>query len=149
MTSSITIKGVDAVLRKIDKIESPKLRRDALQVGLNVAHEIISEYPPQAAPSSKRGKYIRGKGWQTASGKQYYTSQDLGAKWNTRVTNDKGILGNAASYAPYVQGSRRTKPGQARLHDRNNWKSIDDLEKPPHIDKIVARMEREVAKAVK
>ena len=55
----------------------------------------------------------------------------MGRGWNAavRIDGSEGTVGNAVKYAPYVQGSTKTRPGQSRVMQGKGWKSIDTIAK--------------------
>ncbi len=108
MTARIQIKGLDKLVKKINKLEQMDAVKAALKnAALMLAGE-MAEYPPQTAANQPPVPYyIRGRGTQTASG-NLGNSEDLANKWRgakPRISN-KGFtatIGTNVSYAPFVQ----------------------------------------------
>lgn len=98
----------------------------------------VAEYPPATAanrPGRKNaagremGYYERGRGWWYPTRTGYKlagggTSQMLGRSWDSSVVKGRdyvlGIVGNNATYAEFVQGSK-----QAHFHAERGWKTLD------------------------
>lgn len=92
----------------------------------------ISPYPPATAANAQHYPgtwYERGYGprWMRKDGSIHgrKTSETLGRKWATRTQDDglTGIVGNKASYGPYVQD----RDFQARFHGARGWKTVQDV----------------------
>lgn len=148
MTDRITVKGLNQVLAKINRIKSPAVRKRVLSAGAFQAQELIAVYPKSTianSPANPTGRwYERGFGTRTATGKAYATSETLGRRWTTRVTANQAVVGNNASYARFVQGDK-----QAALHKRRGWVSTRDVaEKPENVRKIVRAMDDQMAREV-
>jgi len=60
-----------------------------------------------------------------------------------------GRLGNSATYAGWVQGSRSAVPGQSRLMQRLGWTSIDDVWNDANRARIMELFRRALMKSVK
>ena len=60
---------------------------------------------------------------------------------NAFIKSSEAVIGNVTEYAPYVQGSRKEKPGQSRVMQRKGWQSVDDVAKSE--EKAVAAIVRE------
>jgi hypothetical protein len=103
--ASIEIQGLDALFRKLDRIEDvqntlmPPMQRAVLRLQRDMA-----DYPPKRAGSS----YVR--------------TGTLGRRWTTKVdrTSDglQGKIGNNTAYGPFVQSKRF----QASVH-RGRWQT--------------------------
>lgn len=104
-----------------------------IKAAIMVAKGAIAVYPP-ATEANKPGRtdakgkplgyYVRGTGWYSPSGRVYANSETLGRKWTTSTKNGgyTGIVGNSASYAPYVQDRDK----QAWFHGLRGWKTVQD-----------------------
>lgn len=99
---------------------------------------VVKKYPPATLANQPKlytkGSwntwYERGWGskWALAGGSWHgrKSSEQLQQRWATRFENDglTGVVGNSASYAPYVMGERDV---QATALKRIGWKSIEDI----------------------
>lgn len=108
MTARIEIKGLDKLVKKINKLEQMDTVKAALKNAAIFLAGEMAEYPSQTAANQPPVPYyIRGRGTQTGS-RNLGNSEDLGQKWQgakPRVSN-KGftvVIGTNVSYAPYVQ----------------------------------------------
>lgn len=63
--------------------------------------------------------WIRGKGWQYASGWNDQSSQNSYNRWYTKTGPDYLIVGNAATYASDVFG-----PDQMQVHAKHGWRKL-------------------------
>lgn len=90
-----------------------------LSAGAGMQKE-MSWYPvarPWKSPPPKHG--LRAGGRRTGN---------YGRNWRITAKDPESItISNPISYAPYVGGSRRASPGQARSMEARNWRSVDDV----------------------
>lgn len=91
----------------------------------------MADYPAQrpGATYMRTGDY--GRGWQVAE-----------------LTGATVEVSNNVEYAPWVGGSRKTWPGQARVMDDLGWTSIDDVT-AGIIDSMTAELQDVLANAKK
>jgi hypothetical protein len=82
---------------------------------------------------------------------QYYNSERLGANWTEDIYYNgpeiKGVLGNKASYGPYVHGPAQQSP----YHAKRGWKTTKnaiDAERK-NIVQLFERMVQNVTKRFK
>ena len=132
MTGNITteIQGVDKLIQRLSRVASNQYMTGTMQVATDVLRTEIAVYPPatDANQPMARRWYERGFGprWMLRNGqiRGRRTSETLGRRWTTRVTNGgmTGIVGNNASYAPFVQSARQ----QSRVMARIGWKTDEE-----------------------
>lgn len=122
---AVEIRGLDKAMRKLEKIDSGALRRPMTKAVAHL-HDVIAKYPPATSANSPPGNngyswYERGFGTRTMTGLAFPTSETLGRRWTTEVTDGgrRGVVGNNASYAPEVQSAEQQKA----VHARNGWKT--------------------------
>lgn len=135
MTAQITIKGLDELTQKFDKIGSLAGVKAAMKnAGIHLKGE-ISKYPPrrhitiQQAGGWASDKQRRWFFWALRSGNievpyrrgQSPGSEDLGQRWaiTTRNRGFTVIVGNNASYGSFVQAHDR----QSRMMKMIGWKT--------------------------
>jgi hypothetical protein len=131
MTLSLKIEGIDKLVAKLNVIEAAKYLRPFMSAAVAEIKDGVAVYPPatDANNSMARRWYERGYGprWQRRDGSVggRRTSERLGTRWTTKVTNGglTGEVGNNASYARYVQD--RVK--QAWFHRRTGWVTAQDV----------------------
>lgn len=105
-----------AILPRRDPI--PKISLQSLSTALRQfsqdAKNHLKQYPPK--PSRSRYKRTRnlGKGWDTIGPRQ------LGGNLVVSLVNHE-------DYWVWVQGSRRSRPGQKRIFQRYGWYSITQV----------------------
>ena len=100
---AIQIEGIDELIKKLGKVDGPKVLVEPMEWSVRAVEDTIKPYPP-AWPEST---YRRG---------QDPRSEDLGGRWTSKVQQSMsgvvGKIGNNASYAPWVQShqfqNRRT-----------------------------------------
>ncbi len=116
---TIDIKGVDALIAKLGKVQATNILRPPMQRAVLRIQRDMQEYPPQRPGS----RYVRGRGMANAAGiVEHKTSQQLGKRWTTKVFQEgaylTGKVGNNVTYAPFVQ----SRQFQARIH-RGRWQT--------------------------
>lgn len=142
---AVEIRGLDKAMRKLEKIDSGALRRPMTKAVAHL-HDAIAKYPPATSANSPPGNngyswYERGFGTRTITGLAFPTSETLGRRWTTEVTDGgrRGVVGNNASYAPEVQGADQQKA----FHARNGWKT-DATVAEQEADRVVGFFDDEI-----
>lgn len=122
---AVEIRGLDKVIKKLGKLDKGALKQPMTKAVAHL-HDAIAKYPPATSANSPPGNngyswYERGFGTRTITGLAFPTSETLGRRWTTEVSDGgrKGVVGNNASYGPYVQSAEK----QAAFHGRNGWKT--------------------------
>ncbi len=104
MDVTVRIEGVDQLAQKLGRFNANQILRAPMARGLMEIQAALQEYPPQRPNST----YIRGG----------LRSEKLGSRWTHRIQMQPdgiyGIVGNNASYAPFVQNYQF----QAGVHKR-------------------------------
>jgi len=104
MDVTVRIEGVDQLAQKLGRFNANQILRAPMARGLMEIQAALQEYPPQRPNST----YIRGGP----------RSEKLGSRWTHRIQTQPdgiyGIVGNNASYAPFVQNYQF----QAGVHKR-------------------------------
>lgn len=142
----VTIKGLDALYRKLDKAAAQKTLEAPMQRGVLRLQARMQEYPPALSPrqgpvsarTSRRGaRAFRGG---------YRRTGTYGRRWTTRVTKSGeglvGKVGNNVAYGPYVGSAR----WQAKVH-QGRWNTDDQVIKE-EAPAIVADFAREIDRAL-
>ena len=143
-----TIKGMNKLLRKLDTLAKLKGAKRGLKAGALHVKGKIAKYPPSTianSPGRPGGWYERGWGSRykrldgVVTGKK--TSETLGRRWTTGEKNAglTQIVGNNASYAPYVQ----SKEKQARFHKARGWLTDEQVLKQEG-DEVLQFIQKEV-----
>jgi phage gpG-like protein len=128
----IQLRGLDAILAKLGKLETLKWVRGILEAAAQDVKGGVAVYPPASEANAKRGWqpggkntwYERGYGQRwvrkdgSVGGRQ--TSQTLGRRWTTRVGDTWAKIGNNAGYAMYVQDADH----QPWYHKQRGWATI-------------------------
>ena len=100
----IEIRGTDALIAKLGKVQATNALRDPMQRAVLRIQRDMQEYPTQRVGST------------------YRRTGTLGRLWTTRVQQNSGYLegkvGNRVKYAPFVQ----SRQFQARIH-RGRWQT--------------------------
>jgi len=106
MDVTVRIEGVEELAQKLGRFNANDLLRAPMARGLMEIQAALQVYPPQRHNSS----YVRG-----GPG-----SEKLGSRWTHRIHTQPdgiyGVVGNNASYAPFVQNYQF----QAGVH-RRRW----------------------------
>jgi hypothetical protein len=153
-----TIKGMDELVRKLDTIAKLKGAKRGLKAGAVHVRGKISRYPPSTmanSPTNPTGRWYErsyGPRWlrkRSGSIGGRKTSERLDAKWAQR-SRDKGltqVIGNNASYAPWVHASEEVggKGPQASFHGDRGWKTDEQVLKSEG-DEVLQFIQREVEK---
>lgn len=145
---TVHIDGLEELIEKLTWMDDPTPLRRAMTKSTAHLQNNIAEYPSSSnanSPGSGYSWYERGFGTRTRTGRAYPTSETLGRRWTSEVSANgrKGVVGNNASYGPYVQSEEK----QAGFHKRRGWQtdvSIADKEG----DKVVAFFEAEIDEAL-
>lgn len=97
------VRGLDRLLRKLDKVGGVRVFVPPMQRSVLRLQRPLQTYPPQP------------------SGSKYKRTGTLGRKWTVRVTTTAnsitGKVGNNTRYGPFVQSERF----QTRIHRRTGW----------------------------
>lgn len=129
---SIRIEGVDQLMQKLGRFNGNNLLRAPMERGLAEIQQALQEYPP-ARPGST---YVRGGP----------KSEKLGSRWTHRIHTQPdgiyGVVGNNASYAPFVQNYQF----QAGVHKRRWLTDKAAVEK--YKAGIVADFQRTISRAL-
>ena len=133
MKSGVRIEGMEPLLHKLHNLENLQQVRPALMAGALHIKGKIAKYPPHSianSPGNPTGKwYERGYGprWSRKDGSMggRKTSETLGRKWTTAERNAglTQVLGNNASYAPYVHDAEE----QAGFHGDRGWLTDEEV----------------------
>jgi hypothetical protein len=122
--SSITIKGVDELMRKLDKAAAIDTLKPPMQRSVMLLQRRMAQYPTQRVGSS----YIR--------------TGTLGRRWTTKITRSRagltGKVGNNTLYAPFVQSNRF----QADVH-RGRWQTDEAV-----VNRSLKRIESDFTRAI-
>ena len=123
--AGITIKGVDAAVKKLGKAAAIKTLQAPMQRSVMRLQRDMAEYPTQRPGSA------------------YRRTGTLGRRWITSVSRKGGGLvgkvGNNTTYGPFVQSSQF----QARVH-RGRWQTDADV-----MDRNKAAIEADFARAIR
>jgi hypothetical protein len=121
---TIEINGIDEIFRKLGTVEALNTLRPPMQRGVFRIQAYMADYPPPPATS----RYVR--------------TGTLGRRWTTKIDEGMGgmvgIIGNNASYGPWVQSSAF----QARVH-QGRWQTDRDAVRDNEAE-IIADFEREI-----
>jgi len=141
MGVSLELKGLDKLYRKLDWAAADRAVAGILKASASDVKAYIATYPPQSEANSPHGRtwYERGYGprWYLKDGSMggSRTSQTLGRRWTIDANASRAIIGNNATYAPYVQSAEQ----QAPYHKARGWRTDEEtLEKlkPSIIEKV-------------
>ena len=119
---AVTIRGLDKLIAKLEKVGGPGALKRPMTKAVAHLHDSIAKYPGASSansPGNGYSWYERGYGTRTRTGRGYPTSGTLGRRWTHEVAGDgkRGVVGNNASYAPYVQSMAQ----QASFHAARGW----------------------------
>lgn len=122
--------GDEELRRKLSRLTNLNFMRPVIKAAVTHISGKMAVYPPSGpgnVPNAQGRWYERGWGqrWRRKDGGMggRQTSEDLGPSWKGKaVSNTRGVIGNDASYAKYVQG-----PEQARVMDEIGWRTTDEI----------------------
>jgi hypothetical protein len=147
-----TIKGMDKLVRKLDTVAKLKGAKRGLKAGAVHVMGKIKQYPPQTlanSPNNPTGRWYErsyGPRWLrkrdgTVGGRK--TSERLDTKWTTasRAGGLQQVIGNNASYAPYVHSAEK----QAGFHGDRGWLTDEQVLKSEG-EEVLAFIQAEVEK---
>lgn len=105
--------------RALDKLDVEHLAKPMYsEIGKDIADK-AGLYPQWTDSPPPYPYWVRGRGWQYASGKNSGTSQDMRNQWKTIIGTNDLIIRNTATYAWDVIG-----PGQKPVHKQHGWKLL-------------------------
>jgi hypothetical protein len=88
--------------------------------------EGIKKYPPETAANlPPTPYYIRGRGVQVSPKRNLLNSERYGTKFYIKRVPYGAIIGNSASYAPYLTGTVMQAKNMARI----GWRKLIDVAK--------------------
>jgi len=110
MRVTITIKGLDSLTKKLDRLDKGDYLRPVATAGANLLRNEMRRYPPAPPQSTYRRTGTLGKSWtQTIM---------RGGRGGGFVAQ----IGTRLNYAPYVQDRDR----QAAVH-RGRWQTVQSV----------------------
>lgn len=126
---TIHIEGLDAVAKSLGAM-ADKLPDTMQAAGREAAERVIlptvglKRYPPESEANRPPAPYYeRGRGTIRADGTSLGGSERLGTQWYVDRYSQMGVvIGNRASYAPFVNG-----PEQAWFHAPRGWRILDEV----------------------
>ena len=133
--------GLDKLTKKVDRLAKMEAVKGGVKEAGLLIKGRIAQYPPESEanrwhtkvyydPDTKKERWIVTK-YQRNWGQKYQradgsvggrkTSENLGKRWTVHYRNQgmTAIVGNNATYAPFVQGDDT----QAWFHTKRNWKT--------------------------
>ena len=111
---AIQIEGIDELIKKLGKVEGPKVLVEPMEWSVATVEDSISTYPPEIPGSS----YRRGQDPRSEDLGGRFTGVGFVKKIRESVNGVVGSVGNNASYAPWVISHQF----QAGIH-RGRWKT--------------------------
>ena len=115
------------------------LKKASFAIGEQVRGK-IAVYPPKRPPATRGRWYQRGYGprWRRKDGSigGRKTSEQLGQRWTTRQKGTGAVVGNAASYSPFVQNEEK----QAAVHRAAGWMTDKKAVEAVQSSGVVERM---------
>ena len=128
--TSVTIDGLPRLARKLEKLGGRNVHRRPMQKTVLHVQRHIAKYPPATAANVPPGVngyswYERGFGTRSVTGKAWATSETYGRRWTSEVKDGgrRGIVGNNASYAPYLGDETQ----QAAWAAARGWLTVQDV----------------------
>lgn len=129
MSYSVTIEGLDDLLRRLERIaDGSKVLRDGMERAADRVKGKLQSYP-KASRKAQPFKSDRSRRWFFANLREgkisvpYERTMTLSHKWTTQVAGDGSWakIGNNAPYAKLVQG----RDDQAAYH-KGTWQTAED-----------------------
>ena len=110
MRMTITVKNLDAAIRKLDRLDRMDYLRGVADSGARLLKSEVAKYPPKPPNST------------------YRRTGKLGGSWTQKVTRGGrqggwvAQIGTRLNYAPYVQDATE----QAEIH-RGRWQTVQSV----------------------
>ena len=133
---SVEIKGLDALVKKLDSLGQPGAFRRPMTQSVQHIHRKLAKPPRKAqgafsrlaTPGQKRAFWARVSSGEIEfrEGIGYVRTNRLRNSWTTKVSSDgrTGEVGNIVSYGPFVQGFR-----QQPFHAESKWPQTEKVAK--------------------
>lgn len=130
--TTLAIKGLERVLKKLGELEGRRWLRGALGEAAETLKDYLAEAPPRSDGPVQWASERQRRWYWAARAEQglplRYTreadpwSERLGASWTTEVAPSglSATVGNDASYGPWVQDEERQQP----MHRATGWRTI-------------------------
>ena len=136
--TSVNVEGLDKLVKKINKLQPPQsnaIKRAAMDKSVKLVRADVAQYPPATvanSPANGYSWYQRGFGTRTTTGLGYQTSETLGRRWTDTIEDNgnRGVVGNNASYAIYVQD----EDNQAGFHAVRGWPTVQKVIRDRSVD---------------
>ena len=147
---AITIEGLDRLIDKLGKVEGLDFMKGVMHTAGSMLKNFMAVYPHKTAANRPGGPgsrwYERGYGprWMRADGSVggRQTSETLGRRWTSRVQGKtSAIVGNNASYAPYVQSAAKQAAWMSPIGWRTDQEGIDEVG-PQIVEMAATEIER-------
>ena len=125
--AELKIEGLEQVIAKLDKMAGVVWLRTTLITAAIMVKNEVAKYPAASEANTPYQRRWYQRGWGTkwmrkdgsVNGRQ--TSETLGRRWHYKRVESAGemqmVIGNNASYAPFVQGAEK----QAAFHKSRGW----------------------------
>ena len=143
---TVTIKGLDALYRKLNKAAAQKTLEAPMQRGVLRFQSRMQEEPPPLSPRQGPVSARTSRRGARAFRRGYRRTGTYRRRWITRISKSGdglvGKVGNNVAYGPYV-GSKQF---QAKIH-QGRWNTDDQVVKEES-PAIVADFAREIDKAL-
>lgn len=127
---SITITGIDALTRKLGKVEGMRILEAPMQRSVFRLQARMAQYPAQRPNST------------------YRRTGTLGRRWTSKIERSvnelRGKVGNNTIYAPFVQSARL----QAAIH-QSLWINTDQYVVNTETRNIVRDFEQTIQEALR
>ncbi len=154
MSDNVELRGFEEVQAMIGRLTNLKPAVNALHAGAVHVKGKIAQYPP-SSPANSPGPYPK-RWYQRGYGPRWArkrrtgvggrrTSETLGRRWTVEA-RDGGltqVVGNNASYAPYVHGDE----DQAGFHAARGWKTVGQVAEEES-ETVVQFVADEIEKAI-
>ena len=124
----LEIKGLDRIIAGLEKFPR-QIIRYMQAAGRESGSEVImtqglKQYPPEGEGNREPYPfYIRGRGTQTSPGRNDRRSERYGTQFHVEPSGYGVIIGNRASYAPYLAGEYE----QSRKAAIIGWRRLIDV----------------------
>ena len=149
MNLSVEIHGLDKLIAKYGRGADPIIKALTRGIAEDIRARMAKypgkvKYPIQwASDAQRRAYFAKRKGMGPYVRQSDSWSEDLGKAWASENRGLDAVVGNKASYAPWVQSKERQQP----MHKNTGWVTDEDAIQAARDENVAEKTLEEVLSA--